>query len=133
MLFIAVRKGIHVGVVEQRVVAVPPRELLREETSVRKTSQNRLRLSISPCRTRRDHRQRQGLNKCEATNTLVLLVAIREGIDVAVVEEGVVAISPGELLYKGPGFNDKRYVELWTEIILVIVGLTSAEGKQASW
>ena len=36
MLFIAVRKGIHVGVVEQRVVAVPPRELLREETSVKK-------------------------------------------------------------------------------------------------
>merc|ERR1719300_2250342 len=31
-------------------------------------------------------------------NFLVLLVAIREGIDVAVVEEGVVAISPGELL-----------------------------------
>ena len=99
------------GVVEQRVVAVPPRELLREETSVRKTSQNRLRLSLNPCRTRRDHRQKQGLNKCEATNTLVLLVAIREGVDVAVVEEGVVTISPGELLYKGPGFNYKRYVD----------------------
>jgi len=40
----------------------------------------------------------------------VLLVAIREGIDVAVVEEGVVAISPGELLYKGAGFYDKRCV-----------------------
>ena len=46
MLFVAVREGVHVGVVEQGVVAVPPRELLREETSVRKTSQNRLRLSI---------------------------------------------------------------------------------------
>ena len=32
MLFVAVREGVHVGVVEQRVVAVPPRELLREET-----------------------------------------------------------------------------------------------------
>jgi len=42
--------------------------------------------------------------------TLVLLVAIREGVDVAVVEEGVVAISPGELLYKGAGFYDKRCV-----------------------
>ena len=46
MLFVAVREGVHVGVVEQRVVAVPPRELLRKETSVRKTSQNRLRVSI---------------------------------------------------------------------------------------
>ena len=46
MLFVAVREGVHVGVVEQRVVAVPPRELLREETSVRKMSQNRLRVSI---------------------------------------------------------------------------------------
>ena len=63
---------------------------------------------VNSCR--RDHRQRQGLDKCEATNTLVLLVAIREGIDVAVVEEGVVAISPGELLYKGAGFYDKRCV-----------------------
>jgi len=43
-------------------------------------------------------------------NTLVLLVAIRERVDVAVVEEGVVAISPGELLYKGAEFYDKRYI-----------------------
>merc|ERR1719340_37964 len=27
VLFVAVREGVHVGVVEQRVVAVPPREL----------------------------------------------------------------------------------------------------------
>ena len=64
---------------------------------------------------------------------VAVLEAVRETVDVRVVNEGVVAISPGELLYKGPGFNDKRYVELWTEIRLVIVGLTSAEGKQASW
>merc|ERR1719278_2426522 len=34
VLFVAVREGVHVGVVEQRVVAVPPGELLAPDSEV---------------------------------------------------------------------------------------------------
>ena len=35
----------------------------------------------------------------------MLLIAIRESVDMAVVEKGVVSISPGELLHKGKASN----------------------------
>ena len=39
-----------------------------------------------------------------------------EGIEVAVVEEGEVAISPGELLYEGPGFFEICGQRLYSQL-----------------
>ena len=105
LLLIAVGEGVHVGVVEQGVVAVPPRELLEN----RKILETILGIAFE-CQSWWEGPLSEAMCiKCKvregATNTLVLLIAIRESVDMAVVEKGVVSISPGELLHKGKASN----------------------------